>query len=105
MFNWWKDLKKRDQAFNAAVEADRAKIKAAISELSESERAEYEAQMQAETEKAEAKIDGAIQTVFAVLKVLGVLGILGIMLTNPWAIFGLLPFFIALWGIQLITRK
>lgn len=105
MFKWWEDLQKRDRAFNAAVEEEKAKIEAAISGLSEPEKAEYEAKMQALEEKSAESITQAFRTVLNVGRVLGIIGIIGTMLFYPPGIFALLPFFVAIWGIQLLTKK
>ena len=105
MFKWWEDLQKRDRAFNAAVEEEKAKIEAAISGLSETEKAEYEVEMAAIEDRSAESITQAFRTVLNVGRVLGIIGIIGTMLFYPPGIFALLPFFVAIWGIQLLTKK
>ena len=105
MFKWWEDLQKRDQAFNAAVEGEKAKRAEAINQLSPSERAEYEAEIQALDEKSLESVNQGFRTVLSIVRALGVIGIIGTMLFYPPGIFALLPFFVAIWGIQLLTKK
>ncbi len=76
-----------------------------ISRLTDAEKVEYQAKLDAEDAKSFAVIGHVLETVFKVGKLLGVLGIIGIMLTNPSGIINLLPFFVAIWGIQLLTKK
>lgn len=105
MLKWWQDLQKRDQAFNAAVIEEKAKREAAISGLSETEKAEYEVEMAAIEDRSAESITQAFRTVLNVGRVLGIIGIIGTMLFYPPGIFALLPFFVAIWGIQLLTKK
>lgn len=105
MFKWWEDLQKRDRAFNAAVEEENAKIEAAISGLSETEKAEYEVEMAAIEDRSAESTTQAFRTVLNVGRVLGIIGIIGTILFYPPGIFALLPFFVAIWGIQLLTKK
>ena len=76
-----------------------------ISRLTDAEKVEYRAKLDAADAKSFAVIGQVLETVFKVGKLLGVLGIIGIMLTNPSGIINLLPFFVAIWGIQLLTKK
>ena len=76
-----------------------------ISKLTDVEKAEYQAKIDAEDSKSFAAMGQVLETVFKVGKLLGVVGIIGIMLTDPSGIFNLLPFFVAIWGIQLLTKK
>jgi len=76
-----------------------------ISRLTDAEKVEYQAKLDAADAKSFAVIGQVLETVFKVGKLLGVLGIIGIMLTNPSGIINLLPFFVAIWGIQLLTKK
>ena len=105
MFKWWQDLQKRDQAFNAAVEEEKAKREAAISGLSETEKAEYEVEMAAIEDRSAESVTQAFRTALNAVRVLGIIGIIGTMLFYPPGIFALLPFFVAIWGIQLLTKK
>lgn len=105
MFKWWQDLQKRDRAFNDAIAREKAEREGAINKLSPSERAEYEAEIQARDEKSLESIDQGFRTVLNVVRVLGIIGIIGTMLFYPPGIFALLPFFVAIWGIQLLTKK
>ena len=105
MFKWWQDLQKRDRAFNDAIAREKAEREGAINKLSPSERAEYEAEIQARDEKSLESIDQGFRTVLNVVRVIGIIGIIGTMLFYPPGIFALLPFFVAIWGIQLLTKK
>ncbi len=105
MFKWWQDLQKRDRAFNDAIAREKAEREGAINKLSPSERAEYEAEIQARDEKSLESINEGFRTVLNVVRVLGIIGIIGTMLFYPPGIFALLPFFVAIWGIQLLTKK
>jgi hypothetical protein len=105
LFKWWQDLQKRDRAFNDAIAREKAEREGAINKLSPSERAEYEAEIQARDEKSLESIDQGFRTVLNVVRVLGIIGIIGTMLFYPPGIFALLPFFVAIWGIQLLTKK
>jgi hypothetical protein len=105
LFKWWQDLQKRDRAFNDAIAREKAEREGAINKLSPSERAEYEAEIQARDEKSLESINEGFRTVLNVVRVLGIIGIIGTMLFYPPGIFALLPFFVAIWGIQLLTKK
>jgi hypothetical protein len=105
VFKWWEDLQKRDQAFNAAVEEEKAKREEAINKLSPSESAQYDAEIQARDEESLESINQGFRTALNVVRVLGIIGIIGTMLFYPPGIFALLPFFVAIWGIQLLTKK
>jgi hypothetical protein len=90
------------------IAREKAEREGAINKLSPSERAEYEAEIQARDEKSLESIDQGFRTVLNVVRVLGIIGIIGIigtMLFYPPGIFALLPFFVAIWGIQLLTKK
>jgi hypothetical protein len=102
MFKWWQDLQERDRAFNDAVAREKAKREGAIRKLSEPERAEYEIEMQTLEAKSS---EQAFQTVLNAGRSIGIIGIIGTMLIYPPGIFALLPFFVAIWGIQLLTKK
>jgi hypothetical protein len=102
---WWVKFLDGEQQYMAAVAAEKEKREQGIGELTDAQLAEYQAKIDAEDEKSAATIGQAFETVLKVGKLLGVLGIIGIMLTNPSGIFALLPFFVAIWGIQLLTKK
>jgi hypothetical protein len=102
MCKWWQDLQKRDQAFNAAIARKKAESEEAINRLSPTERAQYEAEVQAQEAKSS---EQAFQTVLNAGRFIGITGIIGTMLFYPPGIFALLPFFVAIWGIQLLTKK
>ena len=105
MFKWWEDVQKRDREFNAAIEKEKAKRAAAFSGLSESEKAEYEVEMAALEDRSAESVTQAFRTALNAVRVLGIIGIIGTMLFYPPGIFALLPFFVAIWGIQLLTKK
>jgi uncharacterized membrane protein len=102
VFKWWQDLQDRDRAFNDAIARGKTEREEAINKLSEPERAEYEVEMQALEDKSS---EQAFQTVLNAGRFIGITGIIGTMLFYPPGIFALLPFFVAIWGIQLLTKK
>ena len=102
MLKWWRDLQDRDRAFNDAIARGKAEREEAINRLSEAERAEYEIEMQTLEAKSS---EQAFQTVLNAGRFIGITGIIGTMLFYPPGIFALLPFFVAIWGIQLLTKK
>jgi hypothetical protein len=105
MLNWWRRLQDGDRKFMDDIAREKAEREEAINKLSPSERAEYEAEIQARDEKPLESINQGFRTVLDVVRVLGIIGIIGTMLFYPPGIFALLPFFVAIWGIQLLTKK
>jgi hypothetical protein len=105
MLNWWRRLQDGDRKFMDDFAREKAEREEAINKLSPSERAEYEAEIQALDEKSLESVNQGFRTVLSIVRALGVIGIIGTMLFYPPGIFALLPFFVAIWGIQLLTKK
>jgi len=105
MLNWWRRLQDGDRKFMDDIAREKAEREEAINKLSPSERAEYEAEIQALDEKSLESVNQGFRTALSIVRALGVIGIIGTMLFYPPGIFALLPFFVAIWGIQLLTKK
>lgn len=105
VLEWWEDLQKRDRAWINHLEEEKAKREESIKALSPSERSEYDAEIQARDEEFLESINHAFRTFLNLGRVLGIIGIAGTVLFNPPGIFALLPFIVAIWGIQLLAKR
>ena len=102
MLNWWRRLQEGDRKFMDDIARKKAESEEAVNRLSPTERAQYEAEVQAQEAKSS---EQAFQTVLNAGRFIGITGIIGTMLFYPPGLFALLPFFVAIWGIQLLTKK
>ena len=104
-----KGLEKRDQEWFEAVEQKRVRREKELAALSHEERvvraAKEAANAEANFAKTEATFQKTLDAVFWVGKSLLVISVVVVLLTNPVGIFWFLPLFIAIWGIQLLTRR